>query len=783
MKPRLLASAALALGLLSASSSDAAEQRTWNYLTTGNGHGFQVYDANKNRIVQFLEHPYRYLRPNADYKQYGVVRRNLAYDVYFGVKAPGGAGWLGETSTSEAPEQLDQAGIIHAPSSIGGVKTDSYFFSPFGIERNVMIGLLHAAGASDGYVLLNFHLGDPDGQGGANANGEKVRFIAASKAIVEDGPGGGAMVYVPIGGVDGQDCQDPFAKGKAGQDLGAQSGCNRTGNDIAVGFQRKLDAGGWMGVAAGFVENAADADALASELSTWIAGRAPEKVLDDNKQEWETWRKPPPDGVLCSDDEKKVWRMGEATLRMGQVREPNIPGRKNNGMIVASLPVGQWHTGWVRDMAYAVVGLARAGHFEEAKMGLNFWLNAEPVGQRAELRALVKNQNYRIALTRYFGSGEEETDWENGTGWNPQLDGWGLVLWTARSYVELSKDTAWLDSQSKDGKVWDVLKNGISSPLEANLESNGIVTADCSIWETHEARKKHFAYTTLAAARGFCDMAAMAKLGNRGGDVGKYQDLEKKVREAFLSTFQDPQGALAGNLEELSQGQYIDAAVAEAFTWNVLRDWKGATAKATLDLLERMRVDSGGYKRNDDGLSSYDNNEWILVDFRIANAYRRAGNKQKADGILAHVVQKSASNFYILPELLNATASEGQIGKMYGEIPMVGYGGGAFIMTVLDRAGIGEPDDCGDGQGSKLEKLDCSGVSTNPGGPGDPNGPGGPGADGNQDGVPDPSEIPFVNACLCKTGLHRGLSPAGVVFVLALPLVVLARRRLRRHRR
>lgn len=117
-------------------------------------------------------------------------------------------------------------------------------------------------------------------------------------------------------------------------------------------------------------------------------------------------------------------------------------------------------------------------------------------------------------------------------------------------------------------------------------------------------------------------------------------------------------------------------------------------------------------------------------------------------------------------------------GKRYGEIPMVGYGGGAFIMTVLDRAGIGEPDDCGDGQGSKLEALTCKDVSTNPGGgPGDPNNPGGPGADTDGDGVPDANEIPFVNACLCKTGPQGGLSPAGIAFVLGLPVIVFARRR------
>src|SRR5262245_33744341 len=63
----------------------AAQERTWAYLTTGNGHGFQVFDVNKNRITSFLEHPYRYLRPQADPQSDGVGRRNLAWDVFLGL--------------------------------------------------------------------------------------------------------------------------------------------------------------------------------------------------------------------------------------------------------------------------------------------------------------------------------------------------------------------------------------------------------------------------------------------------------------------------------------------------------------------------------------------------------------------------------------------------------------------------------------------------------------------------------------------------------------------------
>jgi len=323
-----------------------------------------------------------------------------------------------------------------------------------------------------------------------------------------------------------------------------------------------------------------------------------------------------------------------------------------------------------------------------------------------------------------------------------------------------------------------VLTKGIAEPIEGQLEANGIMAADSSIWETHEANKRHFAYTTLAAARGLCDMAGIAKKANRG-DVAKYQALAKRVADGFMTSFVDPQGALGGSLEGLSSGKYTDGAVAEAFTWNILRDWTGDTAKATLTQLGRLRVDSGGYKRNDDGLSKYDDNEWILVDFRIANALRRAGRGADGDAIVAKVVQKAAANFYIIPELYNAVASDGPIGVYAGEIPMVGYGGGAFIMTMLDRSGIIEPNDCGDGKGMTLPKVDCGGISTVPGTPG--SGDGGVGA-GPTDGVPSASDIPFVGACLCNLGPDRGIAPLGVAVSLAFPVFLLVRRsrRLRR---
>jgi hypothetical protein len=115
---------------------------------------------------------------------------------------------------------------------------------------------------------------------------------------------------------------------------------------------------------------------------------------------------------------------------------------------------------------------------------------------------------------------------------------------------------------------------------------------------------------------------------------------------------------------------------------------------------------------------------------------------------------------------------------------MVGYGGGAFVMTMLDRSGITEPNDCGDGLGAALPKVTCSAISTNPtGGPG-------AGADGGAGGsdpngaVPDGSKVPFASACLCVLGPDRGIPREGprLALFLSVPALLLARRALRRRR-
>jgi GH15 family glucan-1,4-alpha-glucosidase len=775
-RPFVLLAGVSALAWISSAAADKP-QRTWTYLTTGNGHGFQSYDSARNKLTHFLEHPYRYLRPRpGDPKSDGIGRRQLAYDFYFGVRSGSSGGWLND-GTAGDPSYVDQTNIISAPITLGGVSADTYYFAPFGYEGNAMVALLHAPVATDGFSLFNFHLGDgsPDAP---NANGESLRVSADGTSIIETGAGGGAMIYVPLTPTSHVDCDDVYNKVKGDQSLGDNKTCS--GTDIVPAFQASLQgaAGGWMGVALLYTDDITQADATVAQFKTWVNGRAPAQLLADARSEWDSWRKPPPASVaLCSDNEKQLWRQSEAVLRMGQIREPYTADRKNYGMILASLPPGEWHTGWVRDAMYAIVALARMGHYAEAKLALEFFLDAGPV---SKFSSYVSNQTYRISVCRYFGNGEEEADYSGQQSPNVEIDGWGMYMWAARQYVEASGDTAWLSAPTRMGPaVYDTIVHGIAQPLAANLETSGIAKADSSIWEVHDQNKKHFAFTTLATIRGMCDMAQLAQKAGQGGDAATYRAMSKKARDGLMATFLDPQGAIAGSIEGLAMNRYRDGAAVETYTWNIFAqsEYSGQTAKATLDLINQLRVESGGFKRNDDGLSSYDNNEWILIDLCMSDALWRSGHEPDSVGILQPVIDKASANFFLLPELYNAVRADGAVGKYAGSIPMVGYGGGAYVLTILDRSGLVEPNDCGDGNGNKSSGRAYQCGVDNPQGNdgGSTTNPAAPGAD----------EVPYVNACLCTLG-RRGAAgggslvfAAGAAFLISLGLR--ARRRTRRH--
>jgi hypothetical protein len=252
----------------------------------------------------------------------------------------------------------------------------------------------------------------------------------------------------------------------AGSGLTQTPSCS--GTDIKNAFAKSLGtlqpgAVAWWGVAVLFDGGNNVAGARAA-WTTFLAGRTPDQLYAGILAEFEQSRTAPVPGL--SDAETKIWRQAEAVLRMGQILEPwsDSPRLHNTGMILASLPPGGWHTGWVRDATYAIDALARTGHGDRAKAALDFMLDADA----GRYGSYLGNVPYRISVVRYYGDGQEEADYSGQPTRNVEIDGWGLFLWAARAYVEASGDTGWLQQN------YGTLISGVASPLEANLESNGL---------------------------------------------------------------------------------------------------------------------------------------------------------------------------------------------------------------------------------------------------------------------------------------------------------------------
>jgi len=769
-KPRFAAALALVLcsTLLPASASALDPVPSFRFLVSGNGHGFQVFDVNKNAIVQYLERPYRFMRPNpSNPDAEGVVRRNLVFDTYFGVRAGGTSMWLGN-KTADQVGYVEQTNVIRSQVMVGSVRTESYFFAPYGFEGNAMVMLLRvtndggSAVTVDGFSLANYHMGSAPVPDSPGANGESIEFDSGGQFAHESGPGGGVMVYAAIGGVTTSSCATgSYAAVESGSNLTEQHSCN--GDDRVNAFQQSFGSlapgeSKMWGVAILYGDDG-NASATQAKWAAFANSRSAEQILTDTLAEWTAWRRPMLSGL--SNAEQRIWRQGEAVLRMGQVLEPfsESPKRKGHGMVLASLPPGGWHSGWVRDAVYALVALARTGHYDEAKWGLNFFLNAEA----GKYKSFLNNVDYRITTVRYFGNGEEEADYSGAPTRNIEIDGWGLFLWAARAYVDYSGDTAWLTETTAHGDtVYNAMRNGVAEPLVANLEPNGMAIADASIWEVHWGNREHFLYTTASAARGLCDMAALSRYQGELGDRDRYKQFSDDAVTAMRDNFVDQNKVLAGSLERLASGSnYRDGATVEAITWQLIPAGD-PIASATMNSFSFLQTAVGGYKRVEGSQDQYDTDEWIFIDLRASEAWRRVGNSPKADELLNWVTSQAVVNYDLIPELYNTRSSSGAIGAYSGSSPMVGYGPGVYMLNLLHKAGQQEFVDCG--TEDPQIRNDAGPSLFTDGGLTGGNDAGGPSADGGRSGF----------ACMCKAGgsnvgfgelLLLLLATGGVLFI------------------
>ncbi len=668
-----LFSAACVVATLAVAANAGAVQphRSEQYLPFSNGLTSVAYDSQGLKLSQFLEHPYANASTSAQ-------TRNFVYDSYPGIRIATSATWL-TTVVPSVIEYVAGTGIVHTQRSYSGLTIDEYHFTPVGLTEYASVMLVKVtrtsgAGAIDAFSLFNYHLGS--GSPSPGTDSETISYDGTNDAFYESGPSGVAFAYgsIPASTHHGCTPDNPFDAVNAGANLADNLGTGGPTTDAVAGMQQSLTdlpvgAAAWAGWYAVLAPDANGA-AAAGRVRAWIAGRTSDVLLSSEIGGWNAWVTPAPQGATAA--EAAIDAQAQVMVRMGQVTEPG-PG---NGQILASIAPGQWNISWVRDMAYSTVGLARSGHYAEAKAAIAFQMGASVGGYQMYVGA-----PYQISVVRYYGNGTEWSD-SNSDGPNVEFDGFGLFLWELEEYVKASGDMQSLATW------WPVVSAKVGDVLVGLQEPTGLIAADSSIWEVHwNGQQKHFGYTTITAANGLCLASGLATTAGDAARSSGYLAAGSKARDALLSQLRAPDGALGASVEAVASGMYwLDASELEAINFGVIYPTRH-TARTTIADIEAGLVPASGrgFMRDDNG-AYYDSQEWVFIDLRAARSLELFGDASGSANLFSWNVGQATDNFGEFSELHDAVTAD-----YAGASPMVGFGAGGYLIHLNDRGTPGVP--------------------------------------------------------------------------------------------
>jgi hypothetical protein len=600
-----------------------------SHLVTGNGHGFAVVAPERGAATSFYPHPHSFTRPDpANPLSEGIETANFIKSLSWG-----------EPGRAASADYVDDSHVIRLRRADGG----GTIFMPFGFERPALI--IAKTSSTAWRVEWNRPLRSRKIVG---AGVELLRFEGIDEPLL----------LIPLG-----------VAGKAPPD-----------QPLAASAAWALTA----------LESDEDADAAIRDFGRWRAGLPPAALVKRELARFERWRTKPA-VQFRNEKERRLWRQSEAMLRMAQSREPNRPGRYGNGLIVAALP-DVYSTPWVRDMAWATVALTRMGHRREARAALLAYFNARPTGK---MRGQVNGADYQISVVRYFGDGAEEPFFTQEGSANIEFDNWGEALWVLGEYVRKYDDPALLKAVTYRGSLYDSARYFIVRPLLPDRRVGGNdppILVTLGIGEERQKDKKHFAFSTALAIVGLKEFADVAQ---RAGDAhARKQALEQVglLEKGFTAAFIRG-GKLRGTLEEGVKND-IDGALIPVINFGLVRD--PAVIRDAVERMALLRVASGGYRRVRSTYTDpkifeywYERQEFLFVDFALAELLRQRGQAAAADAMLARITGKAAADHNIIPEMyvaLPCALFPGKVGDPTGAIPMVGYGAGVYILHILERS-------------------------------------------------------------------------------------------------
>ena len=634
---------------------------------TANGYGVAVFDGSDNAVLDtFSDHLYQQYSPESE------PVRDLLYDTYFGVRAQDESLWLTEANDYRI---VPGTNVLEIDRSRGDLMLTEFVFAPMDLEEPAIVHVLRIENTGtetlpvEAFLLENWHVGDDTNE---------------NEAIQPEGDGlvlwgqysGLTMHFIPLVTPTRTDCSpnNPWYAVNEGWDLDA---CSLGQGDDQIGaFQWSLEVAPGAVELVGVIDQFDDGSDHEATTSAYVAGRTPDQLIDAEIAWWNAWHDTTEEPAGLTDDERDVYRQALAFMKMGQVREEGDAYGQILASLPASAPVGSfqhiWNISWVRDGAYAIRGLTAAGHYDEARAFLEFQIQD---GKTGEWTSYVGGMDHALSICRIYGNGEEWTDVEE-TGPNIEFDNFGLYLWAAGQYVRASGDTDFVETHG--AKLLDETADVLVRLVEP---TNGLITPDSSIWERHwNGHQKQFTYTSLWAVRGLREAAWMAEqIGDSRAD--EYRSEADAIAAAIEEHLVRDDGVLVGNLEEhLAGDPAMDLAAIDAFNAGVL-DPLGPYYEPSMAAYERdLGVSSGpGFARNDDG-DLYDQQEWIMIDLRVAESLRRACRPDDAAELEDWVTEHAVQNNLIIPELLEPSTAD-----YAGPAPMMGFGSGLYVLQMHQR--------------------------------------------------------------------------------------------------
>lgn len=399
--------------------------------------------------------------------------------------------------------------------------------------------------------------------------------------------------------------------------------------------------------------------------------------------------------------ERNVTEQSIAILKMSQVADNEI-FPLSHGQILASVRPGLWHIAWVRDGSYAIQAMTRLGMYREAKKGLEFMLNARSGRFKHYVYKDGKDYgpgvDYQVSLTRYFGNGTEECDY-NEFGPNIEYDDFGLFLCAFSDYVSRSKDSVFY-------KKWNyVMCTKVADATIGSMDKDSLIKEDSGPWEHHFQNPKQYTFTSGVCARGLELFAQLQKQFNLPNE--KYKAAAETLKQGILKHMLCDNSYIKGNINDKlkTDPEYYDSGVYEIFANGLMKNKKlFLSHMKEYDPVLRIKGDRSGYIRLNTA-DPYENQEWVFINLRIAQAWLLFGGKKEAAGLLNFVTDQAAVNHNTIPEMYSNKLQMDKVtdnfrqndiwcncirdkGDQYiGTVPMVGYGSAAYILTLFSYYG------------------------------------------------------------------------------------------------